>query len=115
MWAVTINPLGWHAISDPSEASVGEIVIDTIPDGASVDNSVWDATLNDGTGGIRPMTDQELTAVQQEETVVIDGVHQDVITMVSLYTIAQTRDLTATEMTSYIKSAHRMLLHLFVG
>jgi hypothetical protein len=84
MYAVDTNPLAWRAITDPSQANAGEVVIGQIPDGADPSNCVWDQTLNNGSGDVRLMTPDELAAIAAEQATEVAS-ESDVVASLDSY------------------------------
>lgn len=113
MYAVVTNPLGWRSIGDPSQAMEGEVVVEALPDGAGPDNSLWDATANNGAGGVRLKNADELATDAQTAATAVESAHQDAITLTTLYAVMSTRNLTPAEQTQFNMAAYRLMVRLF--
>ena len=119
MWAVTANPLGWRSIVSASECVSGEVAVISIPDGLSSTNAVWDATLNGGSGGVRPMTPTELAASQAVTTANYTGAQQTETALLNLLNVMVSTtpftNLSPAQQTVYNVAMGRSLLYLVKG
>jgi hypothetical protein len=89
MYAVTPSPLGWRTINDGDPINSDEVIVPSIPDGCTDStNSVWDSSLNNGTGGVRLMTAAESASYQQQQTTVNNQVAFDKNTILQIYKTA---------------------------
>lgn len=87
MWAVRPSPFSMRAIINPAQALPDEVVVESIQDGLGLLNSVWDPTLNGGTGGLRPMTQPELDAAQASQVAQFTTANQTITALMGLLNV----------------------------
>lgn len=75
--------VAWRTVDTAEDAQLGEIALDDLPP-----NPCWDAAMNAGSGGVRSLTDAEISAAQSAQTAAASQYAADLATVAAFKTAA---------------------------